>query len=262
MKRRVILSLLSALLVLTFSFFSAYIMRTAHAMPATTNCPSGLCEANLAWTNINTHGAGTYFTVDDPGTKGGTGFISYTKSVSVWEKASDHLDMGIVENDFCGTGLYYYYALFNSGNNPFKCSPVNAKDVNHIVHFQASWYVSNGGGLIVETAGTQAGDELCPASNPCYVSDSNFARYPVDEVIYATYLWMTTITGHEVWGGEWVDNSYYTGTSWAWDATSGNIIAGNPNQMRWESPPKGGSNAGGTLYSCTYPSGNMCTLGS
>lgn len=274
---------LSKLLPLFIVFvFAVSFTPSAMAKPLTsTVCyPSPFCQQYTFWnpsTTLNVHGVASDFTIDNPSS-------FYEKYiVEGFNQTSTELFVGEMVNGTCGTGAYYYYAT----STTTTCAGSAANEVNSVVPFVLSYFVSNGGGAFIYIYSSSS--QCDPPTGPCKVSNSVFTN-KVTFIEYSDLWQRQSFTNHGVFGGEWIDNEYYDGTQFLYDGTNSNLTGAQartclsnatttpfchnnlgsgdisnsiPPQGFWHSPPNGNVNQGGQLYTCIYDqTNNDCTLGS
>jgi hypothetical protein len=252
---------LLVIFAIALSFLSVPVAR---ARPLT-DC-SGTCLGYIIWNDIlpsGTHGAQTDFTIDNPS---GVFFNWYDKYLAMENSHGDYIQVGIDNNNFCVSGLHYFYlwhdAQTSSGGITCSTNTVDSKDVNNLATFAISYYTSNGGGGYAWLKGTKAGDNLCP--NGCAIADGNFTA-DWNKKWYEVDINDSSFVGHEVWGGHWENNYRFVNGTWSYLTSSdgtGTRVHNDPVQIFWNSNPNGSTNKGGDVWSCVYPNGSSCTIGS
>ena len=264
------LALVLPLLFMMFLVSPAMARTTSRNMPLTTTLcndnPGRGCEATSSWSPVSTRGASSYVTVDNPG---GSGQQAYYKFIEVLLSGGDYVEVGVIKvpGVFSGHLEYVYAAGTLSGFQDLGQVP--SGDINHDSLFQTSWFTSGTGGMIIYIKGA-SGDTPCGSG--CFYNDSNFKNYPVTTSLQFVEEDNSSFSGHEIWGGEWVLNKYFNGSSWAYDSTAATVVTANDNgtsgqnppQMKWILVPNGSQNNGGDNNSCVYETGgdSSCVSGS
>lgn len=237
--------------------------------PASLNCSAG-CWSELSWPGT-VKGAQSYITVSNPNM---TGSNSWQRYIYLTEGAFGVVALGMEKNAGCGTGLYFFSDVVDSGNNYIhpdvgsSCTLIsNSGDIGANATFEESAFTSGGGGIFTEFVGSSSGAHV------------NWYHHNNSPNVYQTYGDIllheqldATITGHAVWGSVWSFNQWADGTNWYYVGHPSfgqcGTAAGCPSksdtapQMYWQYYPGDPGTQGGSLYSCDYDSGLGCTLGS
>lgn len=149
-----------------------------------------------------------------------------------------------------------------------QCTGIQTSDINHTIFAEIDDFLSFGGGIHMWAIGGVSGVNY--NCTPCSLTTNTtnvFGDIELDDAIAHG-----SFTNHLVFGSQWYNNQYdsTSGNGWHYQSNNGlcstlnntPFCGSNPVQMYWNQAPAGGGNGGGTLYSCVYPSGNSCNLGS
>lgn len=256
MKKSILSSILLFVCFLPFISFPSIVH-------ASTDCHTTQCSSWGYW-NGTSYGGITQFTVSGPG--------FYTSPAS-WDRfmrlgsGNPKVIVGIFSSvgggfgNYCsgsGRGLKYgVYGYDSSGfNEDNYCKSVPSSDVNFNVIITVTsldGYCSSGSSH-VKWAFHDFVDDYCLA----IPDGNNWNRIQLQEDIH------DSISGHQVWGSQWVTNQYISNNGGFVEQTRGEdfLSARNPPQMYWNHEPSM-SYPGGQQYSCDYEAPDyLCTLGS